>query len=236
MKYSNKSATKIMIQIQNGDNSGTEKLYLMCQDKIDIISGKKHRVFTDDWSKEDHCQEIFTTVLEKKNEFDSTRAGFSTWLNFKEQKVYYDHVVKHKMVIGHEDENTGENSKEYIPYKCPLMATNDQNEVYYVTDLSEKYGSVSAEEEALTKIGVADLLEELDSLRDNYKQAVWLCEVQGLKPAQAAEIMGYKPDAFYNIHSRALKKLETIAERECLLDDRYAYDNPERVKDEHYER
>lgn len=234
MSYSNKVATEIMIQIQNGDNSRMEELYLMFKDKMKKIISNRNRVFPADWDDEDHCSEVFITILDKIMKFDSARAGFTTWLNYKEEEVYSKHVTKHKKVIKEKDMITGEVLKKYVSYRCPLMQINEENEEHFIIDEAE-HSVMSAEDELIAHMTEKGLFDEIKSLPNDYRQTIHLCELQGLKPTQAAKIMGYKPSVFYNKHSRALKRLTAYAQGEGLLDDRYAYVRKERVMDEHDE-
>ncbi|RXI96561.1 sigma-70 family RNA polymerase sigma factor [Anaerobacillus alkaliphilus] len=78
----------------------------------------------------------------------------------------------------------------------------------------------SPEEKILEREGLDQLLEDLNSLQENEKQAILLCDLHGLQYQEAATILDLKLNTFKSHLLRGRKKLTEIVKERMRRDER----------------
>ena len=183
------------------------ELYNLCVKELRKMAGARQYSFSNDYSQEDFEQDVIMIVFEKLNQYDITRGQFNTWIRKIGANIYNKFYNGHKRL--------SENGLRTIS----MYVENDENEVSNIIDYY-KY-SKSVEKELLFNMSSEKIYKTIAQLRENYRKVVVLCDIQGLKPSEAANVLGEKREDVYRWLNRAHDSLEKIIVNEEIEEDIY---------------
>ncbi len=181
------------------------ELYGECIKELRNIVRRREYSFASDYSQEDFEQNVMITIFEKLYEYDALRAKFSTWLWKVSTNIYNKFYNERKRLK--------ENGFETIS----MYRENDDNEVVNIIDI-DKY-SKSVEKEYFYNLSSERLYDAIDNLRDNYRDVVILCDIEGQKPREASKVLGRKSEDVYRWLNRAHDNLERFIVKEEIEED-----------------
>lgn len=181
------------------------ELYKECIKELRNIVRRREYSFASDYSQEDFEQNVMITIFEKLYEYDALRAKFSTWLWKISANIYNKFYNERKRLK--------ENGFETIS----MHRENDDNEVVNIIDI-DKY-SKSVEKEYFYNLSSERLYDAIDNLRDNYRDVVILCDIEGRKPREASKVLGRKSEDVYRWLNRAHDNLERFIVNEEIEED-----------------
>ena len=184
-----------------------EELYKECIKELRTMVNVRQYSFSSDYAQDDFEQDVMISVFEKLNQYDVTRGQFNTWI----RKIGSNTYNKFYNVRKHLSENGLRTISMYVE--------NDENEVSNIIDYY-KY-SKSVEKESFFNISSERLYKAIAQLRDNYRKVVILCDIQGIKPGEAAKMLGEKREIVYRWLNRAHDNLKKIIVNEKLEEDIY---------------
>lgn len=188
-----------------------KKFYEECIHSLRTIVHKKNFTFDADWTQEDFEHDVMLKVIDKIDSFDAKCGHFSTWFTTISTRIYYKKFNRVKVAL--------ENGFSTIP----IYIKNDNNESINVID-HYKY-STSVEQDLFHNLGSKNLCQAIVSLKDNYRDVVILCDLQGLKPSEASKHLGCKSEDVSRWLSRAHASLKsTIIKEEIVEDLSYEYE------------
>ncbi len=150
---------------------------------------------------EDFAHDILILVLDKINSYDESKGGFRTWLNYIGKGVV-----------------SGEKKKRRLSC-CSYYDTYGKDQELTVIDMLTTGNST--EDEVLSSCTSELLWELMPELPEHYRQAIDLCEMQDMKPSDAAKILKCKPSDVSIWKCRALNKLRKLIEERELKEDLY---------------
>lgn len=101
-----------------------------------------------------------------------------------------------------------------VAYNLYISYLRKQNRFDFNVALDDLKDKSDFENEILSEIQYQQLLIHINSLPNNQKMAVLLCDVSGVKQTDAAEILGISHAALRNMLLRARCKLRTIIKGE----------------------
>lgn len=182
------------------------ELYEECIKELRKMVYKKHYTFASDYAQEDFEQDVMITIYKKLHEYDAMRAKVSTWIHMISANIYIKFYNERKRL------------KEKGFETISMYKENDDNEVINMIDLNK--GSKSVEKEYFYKLSCERLYNAIYNLKDNYRDSVILCDMEGLKPREASKVLGCKNEDVYRHLNRAHNKLKrTILNEE--LDEEF---------------
>ena len=183
------------------------ELYEECKKTLMNMAKCENYQFDDLWELSDFVQEVMIIVCEKIQTYDINRSKFATWVKKIGKNVYYDYLrsIRNK-------------AKELSMY-----IDNDNNEELNIID-TFKY-SMSVEDNYFYRISSDKLYNAINNLRDNYRDVVMLCDIEGLKPSEASKVLGIKREDVYRRLNRAHNKLlQFVVSEEIEEDFSYEYE------------
>ena len=151
--------------------------------------------------EEDFTGVIVIRVLENIKSYDESKGAFSTWLYYIGKGVV-----------------SGEKKKKRLSC-CSYYDTYGKDQDLTVIDMLTTGNST--EDEVLSSCTSELLLELMPELPEHYRQAIELCEMQDMKPSDAAKILKCKPSDVSIWKCRALDKLRKLIEERELKEDLY---------------
>lgn len=201
MFISNERAIAIMRELRNDNTSHFSELAAACDKQLNIVIRKRGYGFYADWSVEDFCAEAIESVWKKCKTFDENEGSFSAWFGKVAQNIYFKHCDKQKRTVD----------------TVPMITETEEGSEVNIIDL--QVFTNSCEDEVMDRMASERAMEAVDNLSENQREAIRLCNFEGYKPAEAAKIMGCKPDDVYRYLNRAKAKLEKEAIKEDYLPD-----------------
>lgn len=176
------------------------ELYEVCVNELHKLVNKKQYYFTSDYSQEDFEQDVMTNIFDKIWQYDATRGQFNTWIWRIGTNVYNSY-------------------RKLIDNKLKTVSMYVENEDINIIDCY-KY-SKSVEKEYFYNISSGELYKFISQLKDNYRKVVILCDIRGLKPSEAAKILGEKREDIYRWLNRAHNNLEKIITDNKIVENIY---------------
>lgn len=199
----NDKMTKLMMQIQKGDESKTDELVKMCVKKLNCIINTKSYKFTPDCDREDFIWRVIEkAVVRYKNTFDGNKASFSTWLNRIATTEYYKICDKRAKKTAIRD------SVKLIRF---IEATEDGDNFCVVDNY---YQVPSAEDVALSNVACENIFSVIEALSERQRDALTYRKVVGLSSVETARVMGCKPGNVDLLVSRGRKSIRDALSRE----------------------
>lgn len=135
------------------------------------------------------------------------RAKASTWFHIITASIYNKFYNERKLL------------KEKGFETISMYRENDDNDVINIIDLNKCNKSV--EKQYFYKLSCEQLYDAIYSLRDNYRDSVILCDIEGLKPREASKELGRKSEDVYRHLNRAHDKLKSIIVNEEIEEEFY---------------
>ena len=181
------------------------ELYEECVKEVRNIVRRKNYSFAIDYTQEDFEQEVMITIYKKLYEYDALRAKVSTWLHMISATIYNKFYNERKRI------------KEKGFAMIPMYKENDDKEVINMVDLNKF--SKSVEKEYFYNMSCERVYDAINHLRDNYRDVVMLCDIEGLKPREASKVLGCEAKVVYRNLNRAHDNLERTIVNEELDED-----------------
>lgn len=170
-----------------------------CVDALKKIVYSKNFTFNAEWDFDDFMQDVMSSIFKNLKIYDATRASFYTWFRTISTRIYYKNRY----------------NKEII--SIPMYLENEDNEIVNIIDQC-KYRT-SVENDYFYNLSCEKLYDAINQLRDNYRDVVILCDIEGLKPGEAAKILGQKREVVYRWLNRAHDKLKDFIVAEAMEED-----------------
>ena len=199
-----------VLTIKKGENPHNYEVcwktfYDECLKSLRAIVCKKHFEFNADWTQEDYEHDVMLKVFDKMDSYDSKCGHFITWFSTLSTRIYYKkyNKAKNEMANGN--------------FTIPMYIENNDNDTINIID-HYKY-STSVEKDYFYNISSDKLYNAIANLKDNYRNVVMLCDIQGIKPKDAAKILGCKSEDVYRWLTRAHASLKTFIINEEMEED-----------------
>jgi len=203
----NDKMTVLMKQIQNGNESKTDELAMMCVEKLKCIINTKGYTFTPDCDSEDFIWRVIEKALWRyMDRFDGNIASFSTWLNRIAISEY------HKICDKRAKRTANGDCIKVIPF---IEATEGGDDLCVV---DKYYSAPSAEDVALSNVACENILSADTALSEKQRDAIIYRKVVGLSSAETAKVMGCKPGNVDLLVLRGRKSIRDSLSREELRD------------------
>ena len=181
------------------------ELYEECIKELRKMVLKKHYTFASDYAQEDFEQDVMITIYKKLHEYDAIRAKVSTWLHMISANIY----------------NKFYNERKHLKEKgfetISMYKENDDKEIINMIDLYKH--SNSTEKDYFYNLSCERLYDAICHLRDNYRDSVILCDIEGLKPREASKVFGRKNEDVQRWLNRAHDTLERYITNEEMEED-----------------
>ena len=198
----NENALDLVTKINSTTISDEEKenawcvLVEHCKERFEIIVRSRGWTFSKDWDKEDFFQEVCLKMYVDLPKYDANRSNIATWFNL----LCYITYLKHHEVRKRKEGN--------MVSVSPVLY-NENGEEASIIDLY--HSTKSIEDMVLHNQSWEMVYEAINSLKENYRDVVMLCDVMNRKPHEAAVILGCKPADVSRWLNRAHKKLSAYA-------------------------